>query len=85
MNYLLENYYKTKLEMSNKEGEQVLQFRLPCDLELLNDSTIIGKNNQQNVAPDSNSFFSPLITAKRHIKKDIAKPKNFYNFNDFCF
>ena len=82
VNYLLENYYKTKLEMSNKEGEQVLQFRLPCDLELLNDSTIIGKNNQQNVAPDSNSFFSPLITAKRHIKKDIAKPKNFYNFNE---
>ena len=82
VNYLLENYYKTKLEMSNKEGEQVLKFKLPCDLEILNENINFEKNNQPNLDIDSNSFFSPLITAKRHINKNIAKPRNFYNFNE---
>ena len=40
--YLLQNYYKTKLELSNKEGEQVIQFKLPCDLEILT-----GSNNSR--------------------------------------
>ena len=78
VNYLLENYYKTKLEMSNKEGEQVIQFRLPCDLELLTGSSNSRRFNQTNETPESNSFFtSPLIVSK----KNINKPTNFYNYN----
>ena len=78
--YLLENYYKTNLEMSNKEGEQLIQFKLPCDLELLTDSTNIKNNiyNNTNITPGSSSFFtSPLL----HSKGKINKPKNFYNYN----
>ncbi len=79
VNYLLENYYKTKLEMSNKEGEQVIQFRLPCDLELLTGSSNSRRFNQTNETPESNSFFtSPLIVSK---KNNINKPTNFYNYN----
>ena len=78
--YLLENYYKTKLEMSSKEGEQLIQFKLPCDLELLTDSTNSKSNfyNNTNITPDSSPFFtSPLL----HNKVKINKPKNFYNYN----
>jgi len=78
--YLLENYYKTNLEMSNKEGEQMIQFKLPCDLELLTDSTNTKNNiyNNSNITPGSSSFFtSPLL----HSKGRINKPKNFYNYN----
>ena len=78
--YLLKNYYKTNLEMSNKEGEQMIQFKLPCDLELLTDSSNT-KNiiyNNSNITPGSTSFFtSPLL----HSKDKINKPKNFYNYN----
>ena len=79
--YLLQNYYKTKLELSNKEGEQVIQFKLPCDLEILtgsNNSRYNQNQNQVNFTPESNSFFtSPIITARNNINK----PKNFYNYN----
>ena len=78
--YLLENYYKTKLEMSSKEGEQMIQFKLPCELELLTDSTNSKSNfyNNTNITPDSSPFFtSPLL----HNKPKINKPKNFYNYN----
>ena len=78
--YLLENYYKTTLEMSNKEGEQMIQFKLPCDLELITDSTNSKSNfyNDTNITPDSSPFFtSPLL----HHKVKINKPKNFYNYN----
>ena len=83
VNYLLENYYKTKLEMSNKEGEQIIKFKLPCDLEQTNDINHSNKNNHINVnkTPDSNSFFSPLMTSKRTIKVERI-PKNFYNYNE---
>ena len=78
VNYLLENYYKTKLEMSNKEGEQFIQFKLPCDLDILTGSNNSRRYNQENLTPESNSFFtSPLLTSK----KIISKPKNFYNYN----
>ena len=78
VNYLLENYYKTKLEMSNKEGEQLIQFKLPCDLDILTGSNNSRKYNQENITPESNSFFtSPLLASK----KNIHKPKNFYNYN----
>ena len=78
VNYLLENYYKSKLEMSNKEGEQVIQFKLPCDLELLTGSSNSRGFNQTNITPESNSFFtSPLLVSKRN----IHKPTNFYNYN----
>ena len=64
--------------MSNKEGEQVIQFRLPCDLELLTGSSNSRRFNQTNETPESNSFFtSPLIVSK----KNINKPTNFYNYN----
>ena len=80
--YLLENYYKTKLVMSNKEGEQLIQFKIPCDLDILtgsNNSRMYNQNqNQANFTPESNSFFtSPIITAK----EKINKPTNFYNYN----
>ena len=83
VNYLLENYYKTKLEMSNKEGEQIIKFKLPCDLEPTKDLNHSNKNNHINVnkTPDSNSFFSPLMTSKRTIKVERI-PKNFYNYNE---
>ncbi len=77
VNYLIENYYKTKLEMSNKEGEQTIKFKLPCELESINSS-----NNSQiyqnNINSDTSSFFtSPLYFAKQNINR----PKNFYNYN----
>ena len=80
--YLLENYYKTKLEMSNKEGEQLIQFKIPCDLDVLsgsNNSRRYNQNqNQTNFTPESNSFFtSPIMISKQNINK----PKNFYNYN----
>ena len=83
VNYLLENYYKTKLEMSNKEGEQIIKFKLPCDLEQINDINHSHKYNNANAnkTPDSNSFFSPLMTSKRTIKVERI-PKNFYNYNE---
>ena len=82
VNYLLENYYKTKLEMSNKEGEQLIQFKLPCELDVLtgsNNSRMYNQdNNNNNITPETNSFFtSPLMAPK----KNINKPKNFYNYN----
>ena len=77
VNYLIENYYKTNLEMSNKEGEQMIKFKLPCELELINSS----KNSQtyqNNINSDTNSFFtSPVIFANQNINR----PKNFYNYN----
>jgi len=83
VNYLLENYYKTKLEMSNKEGEQTIKFKLPCDLEQINDINHSNKYNHANAnkTPDSNSFFSPIMSAKRTIKVERI-PKNFYNYNE---
>ena len=79
--YLLENYYKTKLEMLNKEGEQVIQFKIPCDLEMLFDITQPQEslvNNSTNLT--SSSFFtSPKLKSRGNIK--INKPKNFYNYN----
>ena len=83
VNYLLKSYYKTKLEMSNKEGEQIIRFKLPCDLEQTNDINHSKRYNQANAnkTPDSNSFFSPLMTSKRTIKVERI-PKNFYNYNE---
>ena len=78
VNYLLENYYKTKLVMSNKEGEQLIQFKLPCDLDILTGSNTSKRYNQENITPESNSFFTSPILAS---KKNIHKPKNFYNYN----
>ena len=82
VNYLLENYYKTKLEMSNKEGEQIIKFKLPCSLEKINDINHSHKYNRLNVnkTPDSNSFFSPIMN-KRTLKVERI-PKNFYNYNE---
>ena len=82
VNYLLENYYKTKLEMSNKEGEQIIKFKLPCDLEQINDINHSNKYNPANAnkTPDSNSFFSPIMN-KRTLKVERI-PKNFYNYNE---
>ena len=78
VNYLLQNYYKTNLEMSNKEGEQLIQFKLPCDVDVLTGSNNSRRYNQENITPESNSFFtSPLMAPK----KNINKPKNFYNYN----
>ena len=79
--YLLENYYKTKLEMLNKEGEQVIQFKIPCELELLIDisrsqDSIV--NNSTNITASS-FFTSPKLKGRGNIK--INKPKNFYNYN----
>ena len=34
--FILENYYMTKLGMSNNEGVQIIKFKLPCELELIN-------------------------------------------------
>ena len=34
--FILENYYMTKLGMSNNEGMQIIKFKLPCELELIN-------------------------------------------------
>ena len=77
VNYLLENYYKTKIEISNKEGEQLIQFKLPCDLELIKDINNAKKENS-DLTPEANIFFtSPLLVSKRKINK----PKNFYNYN----
>ena len=77
VSYLLENYYKTKLEFSNEEGEQCIKFKLPCELELINSSSN-SHTFQNNINSESNSFFtSPLYKAK----KLINKPKNFYNYN----
>ena len=76
--YLLENYYKTKLEMLNKEGDQIIQFKIPCDLELLIDSAFA--QNSINTNLTSSSFFtSPKLKSRGNIK--INKPKNFYNYN----
>ena len=78
VNYLLDNYYKTKLEMSNREGEQLIQFKLPCDVDVLTGSNNSRRYIPDNVTPESNSFFtSPLMGPK----KNINKPKNFYNYN----
>ena len=83
--YLLENYYKTNLLLSSEEGEQIIQFKLPCDLELSTDN--YNKANNTNLSPGSNSFFtSPLIHSRGIINinkniNDINKPKNFYNYN----
>ena len=77
--YLLENYYKTNLTLSSEEGEQYIQFKIPCDLELSTDSINYKKNININSSPGSTSFFtSPLIHSKQ---LDIHKPKNFYNYN----
>ena len=77
VNYILENYYKTKLEMSNKEGEQVIKCKIPCELELINSSNN-SNTYPNNFTPDTNSFFtSPIFMPKRNINK----PKNFYNYN----
>ena len=77
--YLLENYYKTKLEMLNKEGEQIIQIKIPCDLELLIDSAM-AQNSLNNTNLTSSSFFtSPKLKSRGNIK--INKPKNFYNYN----
>ena len=77
--YLLENYYKTKLEMLNKEGEQIIQIKIPCDLELLIDSAK-AQNSLNNTNLTSSSFFtSPKLKNRGNIK--INKPKNFYNYN----
>ena len=77
VNYLIENYYKTKLEMSNKEGEQMIKFKLPCELESINSSDN-SQTYQNNLNSDSNSFFtSPLYFSKQNINR----PKNFYNYN----
>ena len=77
VNYLIENYYKTKLEFSNEEGEQSIKFKLPCELELINSSSH-SHTFQNNINSESNSFFtSPLFQAKQN----ITKPKNFYNYN----
>ena len=79
VNYLLENYYKTKMEISNKEGEQLIQFKVSCDLEYTNDSNGSMKyNNFSSMTPEVNSFFtSPLIVSKHNINR----PNNFYNYN----
>ena len=79
VNYLLENYYKTKIEMSNKEGEQLIQFKIACDLEFTNDSNNSRKYYYNpNITPEVNSFFtSPLMVSKHNINK----PNNFYNYN----
>ena len=71
VNYLLENYYKTKLEMFNKEGEQFIQFKLPCELDILTGSNISHMynqdNNNNNITPETNSFFtSPLMAPKKN-------------------
>jgi hypothetical protein len=79
VNYLLENYYNTKLKMSNKEGEQLIKFKLPCEFEQLNDIQNSKKNNQVNVALDSSSFFSPLMSSKKIMH--VNRPSNFYNYN----
>ena len=77
VNYLIENYYKTKLEMSNKEGEQTIKFKLPCELESINSSNN-SQTYQNNINSDTSSFFtSPLYFAKQNINR----PKNFYNYN----
>jgi len=79
--YLLENYYKTKLEMLNEEGDQIIQFKIPCDLESLIDSdTTQNSINNTNTNLTSSSFFtSPKLKSRGNIK--INKPKNFYNYN----
>ena len=79
VNYLLGNYYKTKLKMSNKEGEQLIKFKLPCELEQLNDIQNSKKNHQANVTLDSSSFFSPLMSSKKSMH--VNRPSNFYNYN----
>ena len=79
VNYLLENYYNTKLKMSNKEGEQLIKFKLPCELEQLNEVLNSKKNNQVNVTIDSSSFFSPLMSSKKIMH--VNRPSNFYNYN----
>ena len=77
VNYLIEIYYKTKIEMSNKEGEQTIKFKLPCELESINSSTN-SQTYQNNLNSDTNSFFtSPLHFAKQNINR----PNNFYNYN----
>ena len=77
VNFLIENYYKTKMEISNKEGEQVIKFKLPCELESINSSSH-SQTYQNNINSDTNSFFaSPIYISK----KNINKPKNFYNYN----
>ena len=77
VNFILENYYKTKLDMSNNEGDQIIKFKLPCELELINSSSN-SKSYLYNINSESNSFFtSPLYISKQNINK----PKNFYNYN----
>ena len=77
VNSILENYYKTKLDMSNNDGEQIIKFKLPCELELINSSSN-SKSYLYNINSESNSFFtSPLYISKQNINK----PKNFYNYN----
>jgi hypothetical protein len=68
--------------MSNKEGEQIIKFKLPCSLEKINDINHSHKYNRLNVnkTPDSNSFFSPIMN-KRTLKVERI-PKNFYNYNE---
>ena len=78
VNYLLQNYYNTNMEISNKEGEQIIRFKLPCDLEFINDSINIKKSNKEDMTPKANSFFtSPLLVSKHRINR----PENFYNYN----
>ena len=79
VNYLLGNYYKTKLKMTNKEGEQLIKFKLPCELEQSNDIQNSRKNHQANATLDSSSFFSPLMSSKKIMH--VNRPSNFYNYN----
>ena len=73
--YLLQNYYKTNINLFSKEGEQFIEFVLPCELELVGASN----NSKKNDDIEANSFFtSPLL----HPRKNINKPKNFYNYNE---
>jgi hypothetical protein len=65
--------------MSNKEGEQLIKFKLPCELEKLNDIQNSKKNNQINITFDSSSFFSPLMSSKKITH--VNRPSNFYNYN----
>ena len=63
--------------MSNNEGDQIIKFKLPCELELINSSSN-SKSYLYNINSESNSFFtSPLYISKQNINK----PKNFYNYN----
>ena len=76
--YLLQNYYKTNINLYSKEGDQFIEFKLPCELELI--GVIDSSRKIYDIEAGANSFFtSPLLHPKRN--KNINKPKNFYNYN----